>query len=302
MEEPGGSARRAHRHPGDHVGELADRRVREHPLDVVLHERHEGGTGIAIAPITPTICRTKGSASTNTMNRRPTRYTPAATIVAAWIRAETGGAPPSRRGATRAAGTGPTCRSSRRTAGARPPRRGRRTPPLAIISPISWMLAVVNPVTNTRTKIEHERDVADPRRDERLDRRARVHGVFPPVPDQQVGADPHDLPADEELEQVGRKHDDEHRAREQGQDDVEPGVPDVPLHVAERVHVDAQGDRRDDHEHHGGEAVHEHAGLDVQRSDLEPRHRGLVEALAPATNVHSTPSERTNDAPTAAMP
>ncbi len=42
---------------------------------------------------TPTTVRTHGDASTKISSIRPTKYTPAATIVAAWIRAETGVGP-----------------------------------------------------------------------------------------------------------------------------------------------------------------------------------------------------------------
>ncbi len=239
---------------------------------------------IVMPPTIPTIWSTTGSASMNTKNRRPTRYTPAATIVAAWISAETG--------------VGPAIASGSQT-------WSGNCADLPIVPPNSSSAAADTSATDappTRDDVadrrdvrggeardehqdedpEHERDVADPGRDERLDRRAGVDVVLPPVPDQQVGADAHDLPPDEELEQVVREDHDEHRAREQRQDDVEPREADVALHVAERVHVDAQRDRRHDDDHHRRETVDVHAGLQVELADLEPRHRRLVEAvLAP---------------------
>ncbi len=89
-----------------------------------------------------------------------------------------------------------------------------------------------------------------------------------PMPDQQVGADAHDLPADQQHQQVVRDHDREHRAGEQGQDDVEPREPHVAVHVAERVHVDGERDGCDDDEHHRREAVDVLPHLEVERPDL----------------------------------
>ncbi len=48
---------------------------------------------IVMAAMMLTVVRTHGLASRNTVKSRPIRYTPAATIVAAWISADTGVGP-----------------------------------------------------------------------------------------------------------------------------------------------------------------------------------------------------------------
>ena len=48
---------------------------------------------MVMAAMMATVCNTQGSACTKTSNSRPTRYTPAATMVAAWISALTGVGP-----------------------------------------------------------------------------------------------------------------------------------------------------------------------------------------------------------------
>ena len=62
---------------------------------------------------------------------------------------------------------------------------------------------------------DQEADVARLGRPERLHRRPRRLGPLVPVADQQIGAEPDQLPADEELDEVGREHEPHHREREE---------------------------------------------------------------------------------------
>src|SRR5215475_2603506 len=89
VEDAGGV--RAHPYAHEHVAELADGRVGEHTLDVRLGHpdggREEGGEAAHA-----TISRERGAIS-NSLWQRATMYTPAVTMVAAWISAETGVGP-----------------------------------------------------------------------------------------------------------------------------------------------------------------------------------------------------------------
>ena len=87
------SGERAHAQSEKHVAQLRDRGVGQHALDVVLHQSDGGGEDArSCAPIIATVFIDVG-ASTNSAFDRATIYTPAVTMVAAWIRAETGVGP-----------------------------------------------------------------------------------------------------------------------------------------------------------------------------------------------------------------
>ena len=77
----------------EHVAELADRRVRQHPFDVGLDQR-DRRRRTARCP-TPTQATTVGRRPLASKNgcARATRNTPAVTIVAAWMSADTGVGP-----------------------------------------------------------------------------------------------------------------------------------------------------------------------------------------------------------------
>ena len=96
---------------------------------------------------------------------------------------------------------------------------------------------------------DQHRGVADPGRDERLLRRARVLGLLEPEPDQQVRAKPDALPAHIQKEVVVRQDQQEHEEHEEVQVGEEAAVPRIAVHIADRVHVDQQPDAGDDQDH-----------------------------------------------------
>ncbi len=62
---------------------------------------------------------------------------------------------------------------------------------------------------------EREAEIADPVDHERLDRRVVGAALLEPEADQQVGRDAHAFPAEEELQEVVRRHQREHREGEE---------------------------------------------------------------------------------------
>ena len=104
----------------------------------------------------------------------------------------------------------------------------------------------------------HVARLGDP---ERLHRRARRLGPCVPVADQEVGAEAHQLPADEELDEVGGQHQPHHREREEGLVGVVAAERGRRLvgEVAERVHLHQERHQRDQDQHQGGVGVGEHA-------------------------------------------
>ena len=218
------------------------------------------------APIHATISSTSG-VSANSHDVRCSRYTPAVTIVAAWISAETGVGPfhrvrqPDVQRELRRLAHGAEVDAERdeRQAGERQLAAGDHHAQLA-------------EVERARQPPEHDdadeqADVAGFRRPERLDRRARGFGLLIPEADQQVRAEPDQLPADEELQQVGREHQPHHREREErlvGVVAPRPGGGSS-LRYASEYTWTRKRDQRDEHEHHRGRLVGEHADRGERR-------------------------------------
>ena len=102
---------------------------------------------------------------------------------------------------------------------------------------------------------EQQRQVADPRRNERLLRCRRRAGLVIPKADQQVGSQPDDLPADEKQQQAVGDDQPEHRGGEQGEEAEEAREVLVVRHVAKAVNENQQADQRDHHQHDRRERV-----------------------------------------------
>ena len=119
--------------------------------------------------------------------------------------------------------------------------------------------------TSGRAPEEHdpqqEAHVAELRHPEGLDRRPRGRRALVVEADQEVGAEAHQLPEDEELEEVRREDEPQHREREERL--VEVVAPErgrrLVGQVAERVELDQPGDQRHQGRHRGGQRVHVHA-------------------------------------------
>ena len=146
-----------------------------------------------IAAMMLTVVSTHGSAWTNTSNKRPIRYTPAATMVAAWIRADTGVGPAIASGSHTCNGNCadlPTVPPNNRIAAIDTNSADTPGPSIALRERRGCRGREPGG-RDQHDDAEHERHVADPRRDECLDRGVRSFWLlFPPVTDQQVGTAP----------------------------------------------------------------------------------------------------------------
>ena len=88
-----------------------------------------------------------------------------------------------------------------------------------------------------------------------------THGTWLVVPetDEQVTRNANEFPEDEHLEKVCRDDEAEHAKAEQREQCKETTCGTVFAHVADAVDVHHEADERDDHEHHHGERIYEHA-------------------------------------------
>ena len=104
---------------------------------------------------------------------------------------------------------------------------------------------------------EQEEDVPDPRHEERLLGRARRARLLVVEADQEVGADPDQLPEEEELEQVIGEDESGHRRQEERELRVVAREAVIVVHVIDRVEQDEETDDRHHEEHQRRDRVHE---------------------------------------------
>ena len=185
---------------------------------------------------------------------RQTRKTPAVTMVAAWISAETG--------------VGPSIASGSQVC--RPICADLPQAPRKSSTPISSIelqaeegvagvlrhggedLGEVDAVEGEEDQrhAEHEEEVADAVDDEGLDRRGVGALALVPVADQQVAREAHPFPAEEELGEVVRRHQHQHHEGEEREIGEEARRRRVVRHVADAVEVDQRRDEGDHRDHH----------------------------------------------------
>ena len=120
---------------------------------------------------------------------------------------------------------------------------------------------------------EEEAQVSDAGGQKRLLRGPSRRLELVPEADQEVRAQPHELPADEEQQEVVGKHEGEHGSGEQRQDRVVPALTLVAVHIADRVDLHAARHERDGHEQDGRDRVELHAELEGPASDDSQRPR-----------------------------
>jgi hypothetical protein len=118
---------------------------------------------------------------------------------------------------------------------------------------------------------EGEPDVAHPVHEERLLARQGRRVLAEPEADQEVAAEAHQLPGDEDRQPAVAEDEQQHREHEQVEVGEEsPVARRIVGHVADRVDVDQQADRRDDDEQHGRQVVDDKGRLDVEAARRDP--------------------------------
>ena len=111
---------------------------------------------------------------------------------------------------------------------------------------------------------EDEAGVADAVDDEGLLARVRGRLAQEVESDQQVAAQPHAFPADEQQQVVVGQHQRQHGEHEQVQVAEEAVVAALVRHVADGVDVDQEADAGDHQQHHRRERIEQHAPLRVE--------------------------------------
>ena len=140
------------------------------------------------------------------------------------------------------------------------------------------------------TEPDHEADVAHARGHERLHRGSARGLLLVPEADQQVGAQPHDLPRHEEEQEVVGEHEEEHRRGEEREHRVVPAHTLVLVHVADRVDLDARANDRHDDEHDRCHRVERDTEVKRDSADLGDRVCGVIGVLDRVPGCLSTVS------------
>ncbi len=222
--------------------------------------------------------------------QRAIRYTPAVTIVAAWIKALTGEGPSMASGSHTCSGNwallphAPNEQQQANRRGQPPaderPRRGQ--PRLAEhahdefpIDPgvVEVQRAVGRP---DQEQSQEEAAIAEAGHEKGLFARRGRRRFFEPEADQQVAAQAHHLPKHVEHGEIARRH--QHRHREDEQADVreEPPVARIAVHVTDRVDRHQRGDASNDGQHGGRQRIGPQGDVDASWFRLAQRQRVIT--------------------------
>ena len=210
---------------------------------------------------------------------RATRNTPAVTIVAAWMSALTGVGPSIASGSQVWRGNWPDLP----TAPVNIPTAIQVTTPEASrpgIATALWMSAISSgfrpweakvSTLNTRYSIA-SRSPKSPMRVMMNAFFARRRGgrLVVPEADQQVGAQPDQLPEHVKLDYVAREHEPDHAGGEEGHVGEVACVARVAVHVANGVDLHHEAHAGHDDQHDRGQGVDQRRDVDDHAADLEP--------------------------------
>ena len=117
---------------------------------------------------------------------------------------------------------------------------------------------------------QREAEIADPVDHERLDRGGVGRGPVEPESDQQIGAQPDALPAEEQLDEIVGRHQHQHAEGEEIEIAEEARDRLVVVHVADGVDVDHRRDDVDHHQHDGGQLVDAQRPVGLEAAGLDP--------------------------------
>jgi hypothetical protein len=201
-------------------------------------------------------------------------YTPAVTIVAAWMSAETGVGP--RHGV----GEPDVQRDLRALAhraeeeAERDQRQERReSSGLGGGGPEHAVVVEGAKLESEAEHAEQEAPVPDPVDDERLLSGRGGDRLLVVVADEEVGAQPDALPPDEHEQKVLREDEHEHREHEEvevGEEARVSGVGLVVVHVSRGIDVDQESDERDERGHQGGEGIEPEGDVRREVARVDP--------------------------------
>ena len=231
------------------------------------------------------------------------RKTPAATMVAAWMRALTGVGPSIASGSQTWRGTWPDFPAA--------PQKMRMPMAEATVRPRTVVCAgsvaraaafeaagagvVEEQGAGLGVEPDHadeEAEVADAGGDEGFFRGGGGFGLGVPEADEEVGGEADDLPAHEEQQQAVGDDDAEHGSGEEGEEAEEAGEVLVVLHVAGAVDEDEQADEGDHDQHDGGEGIEHPAELEPLVAELEPVEVEGLDGCAVDGRAHAAKAQR----------
>ena len=122
---------------------------------------------------------------------------------------------------------------------------------------------------------DRQSEVADAVDEECLLGRAGRLRFREPEADQQVAAGADRLPEDVDEQKVAGGHEHRHREYEHRHQREEPGIARIAVHVAGRINGHEQADAGDDREHRGGERIEPQRHGDREAADVLPRCKVL---------------------------
>ncbi len=125
-----------------------------------------------------------------------------------------------------------------------------------------------------------EAQIPQPSHQEGLGGRPPGRIAVEPEADEQIRAQPHQLPEHEQLQKVGGGHQPQHGPCEQAHEGEVAAVARVPRHVALGVDLHHEGDAADHHQHHRAEAVQAEAYVYRQVPHLHPPVGGEAHSMA----------------------
>jgi hypothetical protein len=209
-----------HGEADEHVAELTDGGVRQHPLDVVLHQRDGGGEERGEAP-NVAHHRQRSRIRGGGVDREEPRYQ----IDACRHHRRGVDQRAHRRRAFHRVRQPDVQRELRGLAHRAAEDQDHRRGDDELVG-MQRRRVQLDEVERARRHEEqqdadHEAEVAQARGDEGFERGGRRIGAVVPEADQQVRAEAHQLPADEDDQEVRRQYEDQHREREDAQFDKE---------------------------------------------------------------------------------
>ena len=212
------------------------------------------------------------------------RYTPATTMVAAWMSADTGVGPAMASGSQVCSGNWPDFEVTPANRHSAPTSNSVVFAPPERAYSLMWSDVEAGGAGGEEGDgdADDEAHVADAVGEEGLEGGVAVLLLLPPVADEGERTDADELPADEHLQRVRAQHVEEHRGGEEREEGVVVREAHVAVEVLGGVDVHQQRDDADGDEHHRRQAVEQGAGLEVDAADGEPgdgahdRRHGLV--------------------------